>query len=68
MKIAQLEASYNEINYLYDNQQITKEEYLNLLQGLTIDDVIVENSEELHRKETLHSYVNAAITAVSSLA
>ncbi len=68
MRIAQLEAAYNEINYLYDNQQITKEEYINLLQGLTIEEAIVENSEELHRKETLHSYVSAAITAASLLA
>jgi hypothetical protein len=63
--IVEKEYHYNEINRAYENNEITKEEYVNLLQGLEVEGTVTMNAEELQRKEALNSYINAAIAAAS---
>jgi hypothetical protein len=66
--IVELEYTFNEINRAYENHEISKEEYKNLLEGLEIEKAVTMNAEELQRKEELNKLINAAITVVSAVA
>jgi hypothetical protein len=68
MNTAELATYYNEYNQAYESGQISKEEYLNLLQGLAVVDAIATTAEELEFKEQLNVAINAAITIVSAAA
>lgn len=52
---------------LYDSKQINDSEYKSLLEGLEVENVIVESSRELLIKEQLNVLINATILAVSSI-
>lgn len=66
--IVEKEYTYNEINRAFENNEISKEEYINLLKGIEIEETVTMNAEELQRKEALNSYINAAISAASLVA
>jgi len=66
--IKELEYTFNEINRAYENNEISKEEYKNLLEGLEVEKLVTLNAEELHRKEELNKLITAAITIVSAVA
>jgi hypothetical protein len=66
--IVELEYTFNEINRAFENNEISKEEYKNLLEGLDIEKAVTMNAEELQRKEQLNKLINAAITVVSAVA
>ena len=66
--IVELEYHFNEINRAFENHEISKEEYKNLLEGLEIEKAVTMNAEELQRKEELNKLINAAITVVSAVA
>ena len=66
--IVELEYTFNEINRAFENHEISKEEYKNLLEGLEIEKAVTMNAEELQRKEELNKLINAAITVVSAVA
>ena len=63
--IVELEYQFNEINRAYENHEISKEEYKNLLEGLEVEKAVTMNAEELHRKEELNKMITAAISVVS---
>jgi hypothetical protein len=65
--IVELEYQYNEINRAFENHEISKEEYKNLLEGLEVEKATTMNAEELQRKEQLNTYITAAINAASLL-
>lgn len=64
--IVELEHTFNEINRSFEDQEISKEEYKNLLEGLEIEKAVTMNAEELQRKEQLNKLITAAV-AVASL-
>jgi hypothetical protein len=66
--LIELEYTFNEINRAYENHEISKEEYKNLLEGLEIEKAVTMNAKELQRKEELNKLINAAITVVSAVA
>lgn len=66
--LVELEYHFNEINRAFENHEISKEEYKNLLEGLEIEKAVTMNAEELQRKEELNKLINAAITVVSAVA
>ena len=66
--LVELEYTFNEINRAYENNEISKEEYKNLLAGIEIEKAVTMNAEELQRKEELNKLINAAITVVSAIA
>ena len=66
--IVELEYQYNEINRAYENHEISKEEYKNLLEGLEVEKAVTMNAEELYRKEELNKMITAAIMIVSAVA
>ena len=51
----------------YDEGNLSKEEYKDLLQGLEIEQTITENADELHRKQELQKSIETAIKAVSAI-
>jgi hypothetical protein len=63
--IVKLEHQFNELNRAYENNEISKEEYKNLLEGLEVEKAVTMNAEELHRKEELNKMITAAISVVS---
>jgi hypothetical protein len=66
--LIEMEYTFNEINRAFENHEISKEEYKNLLEGLEIEKVTTVNAEELQRKEELNRIITAAITVVSAVA
>ena len=66
--IVELEYQFNEINRAYENHEISKDEYKNLLEGLEVEKAVTMNAEELHRKEELNKMITAAISVVSMVA
>jgi hypothetical protein len=66
--IIELEHTFNEINRAFESQEISKEEYKNLLAGLEVERIVTMNAEELQRKEELNKIINAAINVVSAIA
>tara|TARA_Y100000114_G_C11552588_1_gene227916 strand:- start:142 stop:348 length:207 start_codon:yes stop_codon:yes gene_type:complete len=67
MKLTEIEHSFAEINKEYDEGNLEKEEYKDLLQGLEIEQTITENADELHRKQELQKNIEIAIKAVSAI-
>jgi hypothetical protein len=65
--IIELEHTFNEINRAFESQEISKEEYKNLLAGLEVERIVTMNAEELQRKEELNKIINAAINVVSAI-
>jgi hypothetical protein len=65
--IIELEHTFNEINRAFESQEISKEEYKNLLAGLDVERIVTMNAEELQRKEELNKIINAAINVVSAI-
>lgn len=68
MNSSQLAAYFNEYTQAYESGQCTKEEYINLLQGLDVEQVIASTAEELQFKEQLNVAINAAISIASAVA
>lgn len=66
--IKEIEYTFNEINRAYENNEISKEEYKNLLEGLEVEKIVTMNAEELQKKEELNKLITAAITIVSAVA
>ena len=66
--VVELEYSFNEINRAFENHEISKEEYKNLLEGLEVEKAVTMNAEELQRKEQLNVAINTAISIVSAVA
>lgn len=63
-----LKTYFNEYTAAYNSGQISKDEYLNLIQGLEVENVVTSTADELHFKEQLNVAINAAITVVSAVA
>jgi hypothetical protein len=66
--LSALEQSFQEATTLYENQEISKEEYLNILQGLEVEDAIAENVDEMNKKQQLQVAIQTTITAISLVA
>jgi hypothetical protein len=68
MNTAEIATYYNEYTQAYETGQISKEEYLNLLQGLEVEKAVATTAEELQFKEQLNVAINAAISIASAVA
>jgi hypothetical protein len=68
MNTAEVQAYYAEYTAAYESGQISKDEYLNLLQGLEVENAVANTADELKLKEQLNVAINAAITIVSAVA
>jgi hypothetical protein len=61
----QLNALVIEYNKMWAEGQISKEEYVQLLQGINIMEGINDDAEGLALKEQLNTIINAAISVAS---
>ncbi len=68
MNPEQLNAYIIEYNKMLAEGQISKDEYVQLLQGINIMEGINDDAEGLALKEQLNTILNAAITAASLMA
>ena len=68
MNPQQLNGLIIEYNKALEQGQITKEEYIQLLQGINIMEGINDDAEGLALKEQLNIIINAAIGAASLMA
>ena len=68
MNPQQLNGLIIEYNKALEQGQITKEEYVQLLQGINIMEGINEDAEGLALKEQLNLIIGAAISAASLIA
>jgi hypothetical protein len=64
----QLDALIIEYNKAFEQGQITKEEYIELIKGINIMEGIADDAEGLALKEQLNLIINAAINAASLMA
>ena len=65
MNPEQLNALIIEYNKMWADGQISKEEYVQLLQGINIMEGINDDAEGLALKEQLNTILNAAISVAS---
>lgn len=68
MNLQQIDVSYREATSMFEQGEITKEEYLNFLRGFEIEQAVTMNAEEMQQKEQLHAAITTAISIVSALA
>jgi hypothetical protein len=68
MNTIEVQAYYAEYTAAYESGQISKDEYLNLLQGLEVENAVANTAAELQLKEQLNVAINAAISIVSAVA
>lgn len=68
MIATQVQAYYAEYTAAYESGQISKDEYVSLLQGLEVEQVVATTADELQLKEQLNVAINAAISVASALA
>ena len=65
MNPEQLNALIIEYNKMWAEGQISKEEYIQLVQGINIMEGINDDAEGLALKEQLNTVINAAISVAS---
>ena len=65
MNPEQLNALIIEYNKMWAEGQISKEEYIQLVQGMNIMEGINDDAEGLALKEQLNTVINAAISVAS---
>ena len=68
MNLQQIDVSYREATSMFEQGEISKEEYLNFLRGFEIEQAVTMNAEEMQQKEQLHAAITTAISIVSALA
>lgn len=68
MSPEQLNELIIEYNKMWAEGQISKEEYIQLVQGINIMEGINDDAEGLILKEQLNTIINAAISAASLVA
>jgi hypothetical protein len=62
MTLNDIEIAFREATSMYEQGEISKEEYTNLLEGFEVERAVTMNAEELHYKEQLHAAISAAIS------
>lgn len=68
MNTIEVQEYYAEYSAAYESGQISKDEYLNLLHGLEVENAVANTAAELELKEQLNVAINAAIKIVSAVA
>ena len=66
--LSAVEQTFQEVKTMYENNEITKEEYLNVLQGLEVEKAVVLGEAEMKKKQQLQALIENTITVVSALA
>lgn len=62
MTLNDIEVSFREATSMFEQGEISKEEYANLLEGFEVEKSVTMNAEELQFKENLHAAISVAIS------
>jgi len=65
MTIIELEHEFSDIVHQYERMEIDKEQYLNLLQNLDVENGTTQNDDEVYRKQVLAQMIQTCITNVA---
>lgn len=65
MTLQEIHSLAQQYGAMLETGELSKSEYTDLMKGLDISSTIAHSEEELHFKEQLNTYINAAITAAS---
>jgi len=65
MTIIELEHEFSDIVHQYERMEIDKEQYLNLLQNLDVENGTTQNNDEVYRKQVLAQMIQTCITNVA---
>jgi hypothetical protein len=68
LKIEQYKLAFEGAKMMYENKEISKEEYLVILQGFDLEKSITENAEEMREKEELNKIITNTINVISMVA
>lgn len=67
-QLQSIETAYREATSMFEQNEISRDEYINLLEGFEVERVATLNAEELHYKENLQTAITAAINIARTLA
>jgi hypothetical protein len=65
--LSEIEQTFNDATALFEAKEITKEEYLNILQGLEVEKSLTLGADQMQKKQQLQSLVQNAIQVTSML-
>lgn len=68
MTLTQIQQSCEDYKVAFEAGQISRDEYIDLMKGLEIEEAVAQTAEELEFKTQLNTYINAAISAASLVA
>ena len=63
-----LEDAFNGAKMMYEDGDISKDEYLNILKGFDTEKIVASNSEDFQKKQQLNQLITATINIVSAVA
>lgn len=66
-KLKEIEAQFEEYKELYEDGNLSDDEYIDLLKSLDLSNEIAESAEELEYKETLNVLITGAIITASAV-
>lgn len=67
-KLKEISNKYNEITKNFENKKISKDECVELLQGLQLETDILEISTEIENKNALYEIITGTIKIIQALA
>jgi hypothetical protein len=63
-----LEDAFNGAKMMYEDGDISKDEYLNILKGFDTEKIVASNSEDFQKKQQLNQLITTTINIVSAVA
>ncbi len=65
--LTSIEHDYIEKNKEYDEGNLSKEEYTDLLKGLSVEEAVCTGVDQLHRKQELQKRIEQSIKVISAI-
>jgi hypothetical protein len=63
-----LEDAFKGAKIMYDDGDISKDEYLNILKGFDTEKIIASSSEDFQKKQQLNQLISSTINILSTVA
>ncbi len=63
-----LEDAFNGAKIMYEDGDISKDEYLNILKGFDTEKIVANSSEDFEKKQKLNQLITTTINIVSAVA
>jgi hypothetical protein len=63
-----LEEAFKGAKIMYEDGDISKDEYLNILKGFDTEKIVASNSEDFEKKQQLNQLITSTINVLSAVA